>query len=102
MLSIDLAAPAPLKHKSSFVALMKEKHGSNDFVFADVVVPDAKSKSNGSIGRRRRRRRERPARTGRTDGQRANDTGWFMDLRIKSNALQGAASRLKWESLISQ
>ena len=79
MLSIDLAALP--KHKSSFVALMKEKHGSNDFVFVDVVVPDAKSKSNGSIGRRRRRRRERRARTGRTDGQRANDTGWFMELR---------------------
>ena len=37
VLSIDLAAQ--LKHKSSFVALMKEKHGSNDFVFVDVVVP---------------------------------------------------------------
>ena len=80
MLSIDLGALP--KHKSSFVALMKEKHGSNDFVFADVVVPDAKSKSNGSIGRRRRRRREcGEPRTGRTDGQRANDTGWFMELR---------------------
>ena len=50
MLSIDLAALP--KHKSSFVALMKEKHGSNDFVFVCVAL-DAKSKSNGSIGRRR-------------------------------------------------
>ena len=86
------------KHKSSFVALMKEKHGSNDFVFADVVVPDAKSKSNGSIGRRRRRGRRRESgepRTGRTDGQRANDTGWLMELRIKSNNIQGADSNGK-------
>ena len=52
-------AAAP--HKSSFVALMKEKHGSNDFFVFVCVVLDAKSKSNGSIGRRRRKER----RTGR-------------------------------------